>query len=134
MPNKNFRISLLFLLFLTTLINCAEAAVINVHPGESIQTAIDQAVSGDTVFIFPGLYTENIAMKNGVNVTGEGYSRVEIKGNVLFKDAASILKDVTIVFPQGNFTSYTNTYYANWQLAQYAGITVINSSPTIQNC
>lgn len=134
MAKCKITVSILFLFLVSVLINSADAATIEVHPGESIQYAIDQASSGDEVFIFSGLYTENIVMKNGINVTGAGYGRVEIKGNVLFKDAASILKDVTIVFPQGDSISYTNTYYTNWQLAQDAGITAINSSPTVQNC
>ncbi|MBU4376752.1 MAG: right-handed parallel beta-helix repeat-containing protein, partial [Candidatus Omnitrophica bacterium] len=125
---------LFFLLLAAALINPAYAATIEVYPGESIQSAINEAVSGDTVFLFSGTYAEDIVMKDGVRIEGEAYNQVEIYGTVLFKDASSTLKDVTIVFPQSNFTSYTNTYYIDWQLTQDAGITAINSSPTIQNC
>lgn len=41
----------------------------------TIQSAINSAVAGETVFIYPGTYTENLQLKNGVNLTsfsGEG--------------------------------------------------------------
>lgn len=43
--------------FLTTAVS-AEAAVHRVHPGESIQAAIDAAKPGDTILIEPGEYRE----------------------------------------------------------------------------
>src|SRR3989338_1931150 len=125
---------LFFLLLGAVEISPTYAATIEVHPGESIQYAINQSVSGGTVFVFSGIYAEDIVMKDNVRVDGEAYNQVEIYGSVLFKDTSATLEDVTIVFPQGNFSSYTNTYYTDWQLAQDAGITAINSSPTIQNC
>lgn len=37
----------------------AQAKVIPVHAGDSIQAAVDQAMPGDTVLISPGIYTES---------------------------------------------------------------------------
>ena len=43
---------------LIVIASTAEAKVINVKPGDSIQAAIDQASPGDTVQVAPGTYTE----------------------------------------------------------------------------
>ncbi|MDD5679697.1 MAG: hypothetical protein PHI59_00415 [Candidatus Omnitrophica bacterium] len=127
-------VSFLFLLLAAVLINPVYAATIEVHPGESIQNAINQASSGDEVFIFSGLYAEDILMKDGVDLTGESYNLVIINGRISFQDASSTIKDVTIIFPEGNFLTYTNTYYDGFSLQDDAGITIINSVPVIQGC
>lgn len=41
------------------------AAEISVHPGESIQTAVNNANQGDEIVLSPGNYTENIAITKG---------------------------------------------------------------------
>ena len=41
------------------------AAEIIVQPGNSIQAAVDNASSGDTIIIKPGTYTENINITKG---------------------------------------------------------------------
>ena len=40
------------------------AAEIYVQPGDSIQTAVDNAVSGDVILLKPGTYTENVKAAN----------------------------------------------------------------------
>ena len=111
---------------------------IEVHPGGSIQGAINQASSGDTVFVFAGVYSGEVLMRSGVNLIGESRDKVTLKGRVSFKDANSTLKDFTILFPEGSVLSYTNLYiphyYENWKFQANAGITAINSVPLIQNC
>ncbi|MDP3790293.1 MAG: hypothetical protein Q8R48_07830 [Candidatus Omnitrophota bacterium] len=110
------------------------AATIEVRPGQLIQDAINQAVSGDTVFVFSGIYAEDIVMESGVTLEGDHYARVILKGKVLFKDEPSTLKNITILFPESNLLSYTNSQYSEFKLENDAGITIINSSPIIQNC
>ena len=137
MAKCKITLSFLFLFFFATFITSfSYAQTIDVYPGGSIQVAIDdpETVSGDTVFVHAGTYVEDITMKNGVTLEGESYARVIIKGRVFFKDATCTLKDVTVSFPQSSLLSYNNAHYSDWKLDADAGITVINSVPTIQNC
>lgn len=135
MAKWKIAISFLFLLFFLTFTNLLYAKTIEVRPGEIIQDAINnQAVSGDTVFVYAGTYYEDIFMKDGVSLIGELSSRVTIKGKVFFKDATSTLKDVTVLFPESNLLSYSNDYYLDWKLESDAGIIAINSAPIIQYC
>jgi len=52
------RFSVLLALAVFTTATTAEAAVIKVSPGESIQAAIDMAFPGDTILVEPGVYEE----------------------------------------------------------------------------
>lgn len=47
----------------------AEARVHRVHPGESIQAAIDAASDGDTIIVWPGTYQEDPTSRYGLHVT-----------------------------------------------------------------
>jgi hypothetical protein len=59
---------------------------VNLGTQQTITAALAAASSGDTIFIRPGTYTENITLKAGVNLTafdGDGYNpNVKIIGNV----------------------------------------------------
>lgn len=41
---------------------------INVHPGDSIQRAINNAKSGDTVIVYPGSYKENLVVDKSIDI------------------------------------------------------------------
>ncbi|MDD4652135.1 MAG: NosD domain-containing protein, partial [Methanothrix sp.] len=46
------------------------AATIAVSPGESIQAAIDEANSGDTIFVESGIYRESLNISKAINLLG----------------------------------------------------------------
>jgi len=58
----------------------------------TIQAAINAAVSGETVFIYPGTYTENLALKSGVNLTayGSDNTSVIINGKMTYSSAGIV--------------------------------------------
>jgi len=59
-------------LFLTLGSGIGAAAEIYVQPGDSIQTAVDNAVSGDVIILKPGTYTENIKInKDNLVISSE---------------------------------------------------------------
>jgi parallel beta-helix repeat protein len=50
--------------------------VIHVHPGESIQAAIDKAEPGDTILVHPGTYKESVQIrKDDLTLRGFGHDR-----------------------------------------------------------
>ncbi len=46
----------------------------------TIQAALDDAVPGDTVFVYAGIYNENVLLKDGVRLQGEGADVTYITG------------------------------------------------------
>jgi PGF-pre-PGF domain-containing protein len=63
------RIKLLLLAFLVLTLSSIIGAAIEVHPGQSIQAAVDNAnPQGDTIIVHPGTYTENIAIAKANNL------------------------------------------------------------------
>lgn len=46
----------------------------------SIQAAIDSATAGDTIYIGPGTYNENLTISKDINLVGAGASEVTIQG------------------------------------------------------
>ena len=74
---------LIFMVILLTLGFCsigyASAQTHYVYSGDSIQTAIDMAHQGDTIFVYNGTYTENVNVNNRITLRGEGANVVIIE-------------------------------------------------------
>ncbi|MGY1653998.1 right-handed parallel beta-helix repeat-containing protein [Geodermatophilus sp. SYSU D01119] len=52
----------------------------DVHPGQSIQDAVDAAASGDTIRIAPGTYTEAVCIEGkGLTILGAGRERTIVR-------------------------------------------------------
>jgi len=61
-----------------------QAASYSVFSGQSIQTKIDAASSGDTVAIFGGTYTENLTVNKDVRLQLVSGQNVTLAGNITF--------------------------------------------------
>jgi hypothetical protein len=65
----------------------AAATVYHVHPGDSIQQAVDLAGPGDQILVHAGLYVENVTIptgKAGLTVAGTG------EGSVILQSAGNL--------------------------------------------
>ena len=74
-----------------------------ITPGWSIQAAINAAVPGETVFVGPGTYHENLYLRSGINVVGSGFSSTSLQGT----------GDVRVV----NSIGVTNSRFAGFQIS-----------------
>ena len=59
------------------------ASIYHVYQGESIQAAVDQSNSGDTLLIHNGVYHEHLTLKEGVSLKGESAAGAVITGDAL---------------------------------------------------
>jgi len=93
----------------------------------TISSALLDAVSGDTIYVAAGTYTENITLKNGVNVMGAGAADTTIDGS---GDSDSVV--VAPGISSGTvFDGFTVT---NGEAGVGGGMYLNNSSPTVANC
>lgn len=68
-------------LFSLTAVSKTESAVLSVPSQfKSIQAAIDAASSGDVVQVYAGIYKEQVKLKQGIILKGEGYEKTIIDG------------------------------------------------------
>lgn len=105
-------------------------------PLSSIGRALDLATSGDTVFIYPGVYQETLPLvvPQGVTVKGSGIRSVEIKPdsntaeNIFVLNGETTVEDLTIsgfTYDAINDKGYAFSFAPNF--------TVTSRSPYIRN-
>ena len=80
----NRKTNILILLVGLALPHVLQAASYSVFSGQSIQTKIDAASSGDTVAIFGGSYTENLTVSKDVRLQLVAGQNVTLAGNITF--------------------------------------------------
>ncbi len=73
-----------------------------IAPGWSIQAAINAAVPGETVFVGPGTFHEDLYLRSGISVVGSGFDSTFLQGT----------GDVRVV----NSISVTNSRFAGFQI------------------
>lgn len=98
------------------------ALIVNQTPNSggnftTIQSAINNALSGQTIFIYPGTYTENITLKAGVNLTAfgcdsslNGTGTVIINGTCTMTTAGSVtISGIQLQTNSANFLAVTGS-------------------------
>ncbi|MBT2693911.1 nitrous oxide reductase family maturation protein NosD [Bacillus sp. ISL-55] len=85
----------LFLLLLLLLPINVFADEFEVEVGQSIQSAVDKAVNGDTILITPGLYKESVLINKGIFIKGEEGAIIDGggEGNVITVTASNVVID-----------------------------------------
>ena len=91
----------------------------------NIQDAVDNASAGDTVFVYNGTYYENIILKDGIRVQGEGADVAAIDG----RDSGSVVSANGV----GTDTVLDGFTVTNGDTDSGGGMYLEDSSPTISN-
>jgi len=119
----------------------------------TIAAALTASVSGDTIFILPGTYTENLTLKAGVNLTSFpsfvdrlATGNVIISGNCTFTDAGSVTisgiqlqtNSAALLTVSGSNASIVNLYDCFINCTNNTGITFSASNTSafinLYNC
>jgi parallel beta-helix repeat protein len=101
-----------------------------ISPCETIQAAINKAISGDSVSVAAGTYHENLFAKDGVNLSGAGMFATIVDaggvGKALFAQAGV---DATI-----QKMAFTNSGTGSLDGVSNAGVVLYNGNVTLTRC
>jgi len=100
----------------------------------TIGEAMASASSGDAIFVYLGVYTEDLYMKDGVELLGDSPYTTEIHGRVFFVETNATVENLKIYFSGSSQIDLPSDYYGSSTLIADAGITAVNSEITIQSC
>ncbi len=150
-PHRNYIITILFFVFLFTITlfltieTCKARNGNTLYVGDtvdytytSIQEAIDNSKDGDTIFVYPGNYTENLIINKSISLIGLYKKNVSINGNaglysILIKSSEVTVSGFTIqncdmgIFISGSEFKSCNISH-NIITNNCEGIRLINSS------
>ena len=119
---------------------------------DNIQDAVDNASDGDAIYVFNGIYYENVVIDKRVNLTGEDKNSTIIDGSNTGKVVSITIREVVVdgftIRNSGYFSedagvyvgSYTNTITNNIITENQHGVYIVNSKSnnilenTITNC
>ncbi len=107
----------------------AVADTFDVHPGESIQLAIDAANHGDDVIVHAGTYTERINL-SGKAITLRGADGAD----VTILDGDGLGSVITCTSSEGSDTVIEGLTITNGYAVSGAGLFIENASPTVRDC
>lgn len=97
-----------------SVVSCASVFATQVKVGDNLQTALDTAKAGETLYVQEGTFVGNFTMRNGVNVSGgwnEDFTTQKQYGTVLDGDAKGRVLTQTADFTQE--TVYDNLTIQN---------------------
>ena len=100
----------------------AAAASLQVHPGDSIQAAIDRAAPGDVIEIHRGRYVENLLIEKSLSLRGIDRPTVSggLKGDTIRITAEDVVIDGLIVSDSGDSLRDQNSGIYIWPGAHRA--------------
>jgi len=140
---KSLIIATMFLISLLIVINPVSATDWHVYPGTPIQTAINNAGDGDTIYVHAGTYNENPMLHllgRSLSLIGDGASLTTIDGSggsevISVKDATVNISGFTIKngINEGirYYSNASGTITNNTITGNSRGIHVLGSSVTI---
>jgi len=122
-----------------TVINSVVKKVGGTNPDfGSIQEALDNSLSGNTIYVRPGSYEEAMIIldnKDGLILLGEGADTTVIEGNLAFMESDIEIGGFMIKYGEGSSIEFTNSQYPTGvKLMADAGITAIDSELIVKDC
>jgi len=105
----------------------------------TIQQAVNAAGTNYRVDILNGTYTGDITIpdnKAGVVIGGAGNTPLLniIEGNITLMETEATIRNLKIIYDEGDSISFNNDHYTDFNILSNAGITALDSDLTVQNC
>ena len=107
-----------------------------VRPGESIETAIENAGTKNVIYVEKGVYDEGLLETKGKTLISiAGASDTVINGRLLIGETGGRVNGFQIVYSDGEYINFVNAEYSDGlQIMNDAGVTIINTNSEVKNC